>query len=71
MKDRVRKTGRTDRELLALHTSGSHEAFDELVQRQSQYKPFEKQAYEAYLARRHECNLERAMKDVTTAGEGA
>ena len=45
--------------------------FDELVQRRSQYKPFEKQAYEAYLARRHECNLERAMKDVTTVGEGA
>jgi ferredoxin--NADP+ reductase len=44
--------------------------FDELVQRQSQYKPFEKEAYERYLKHREECSLERKMKDLAGIGEG-
>jgi len=36
--------------------------FDELVQRQSQYKPFEKDAYEKYQREREECSLDRAMQ---------
>jgi len=44
--------------------------FDELVQRQSQYKPFEKQAYEAYLTHREECNLEKQAKLLASVEEG-
>jgi len=36
--------------------------FDELVQRQAQYKPFEKEAYERYLEHREECSLEIAIQ---------
>jgi len=43
--------------------------FDELVLRQSQYKPFEGAAYEAYLKHREECNLERQFSTLV-AGEG-
>jgi ferredoxin--NADP+ reductase len=35
--------------------------FDELVQRQSQYKPFEQEAYQRYQQHREECTLERAL----------
>ena len=43
--------------------------FDLLVLRQSQYKPLEHEAYEAYLKHRDECNLE-AKISALTAGEG-
>jgi ferredoxin--NADP+ reductase len=42
--------------------------FDELVARQSQYKPFEREAYESYLKHREECNLE--TKITALAGRG-
>jgi ferredoxin--NADP+ reductase len=42
--------------------------FDELVTRQSQYKPFEREAYEAYLKHREECNLESRINAL--AGKG-
>jgi len=43
--------------------------FDELVARQSQYKPFEKEAYEAYQAHREECNLDKQARILAAAKE--
>ena len=44
--------------------------WSELVARQSQYQPFEKKAYEAYLKHREECNLERRLAEQAAVGEG-